>query len=58
MDNYIKMDYSLDDPKDRVAKTEEIIASTPSKDLTSSYLTKMADYITVPTDKNEKKEKY
>ena len=57
MDNYIKMDYSLTDPKDRVTKTEEIIASTPSKDLTTNYLTKMADYLTVPTEKEEKKER-
>ena len=57
MDNYIKMDYSLSDPKDRVTKVEEIIASKPSEDLTPSYLTKMADYITIPAEKEEKKER-
>ena len=57
MDNYIKMDYSLESDSDRVAKTEEIIASTPSERLKSTYLTKMADYLVYNMDKEEKKQR-
>ena len=57
MDEHIKMDYTLEDPIDRVAKTEEIIASTPSERLKPYYLQKMADYVVLAMDKQEKKER-
>lgn len=55
---YIKMDYSLKTAEERVVKAEEIIANTPSDRLTPYYLDKLADYIVLPIDKEERKKKY
>ena len=54
---YIKMDYSLTTPEERKAKVEEIIANTPSERLTPYYLDKLASYLVIPIEKQEKKEK-
>ena len=54
---HIKMDYDLPTAEERVKKVEEIIANTPSEKLTPYYLEKMAEYITEPITKEEKKEK-
>ena len=55
---YIKMDYSLESPQDRVKKVEEIIANTPQSRLTPRYLEKLSDYIIFAMDKEERKKKY
>ncbi len=54
---YIKMDWSLESPQERVAKVEEIIANTPSERLTPRYLEKLADYIVYAMDKEERKQR-
>ena len=54
---YIKMDFSLVTPQERVKKVEEIIANTPSERLTPYYLEKLADYIIFAMDKEERKKK-
>jgi hypothetical protein len=51
---YIKMDWSLENPADRVALVEKIIANTPSEKLNTKYLDKLAEYITYPTKKEER----
>jgi len=55
--SYIKMDWSLETSEERVAKVKEIIANTPSERLTQRYLDKLAEYITFPIDKEERKKK-
>ena len=54
---YIKMDFSIEDPAERVKKVEEIIANTPPERLTQTYLEKLSDYIIFAMDKEEKKQK-
>lgn len=56
-EGYIKMDFTLTSPEERVKKVEEIIANTPAERLTPLYLTKLADYIIYAMDKQEKQEK-
>lgn len=53
---YIKMDYSLETPEERVKKVEEIIANTPEERLTPYYLEKLAEYIVIPINKKERLE--
>lgn len=55
---YIKMDYSLQTAEERNEKVKEIIANTPSERLTPYYLDKLADYIVMPIEKKDRKEKY
>ena len=55
--DHIKMDFELKTPEERIAKVNEIIANTPPEKLTPLYLDKMAEYITAPVTKEEKKEK-
>ena len=52
--DYIKMDWSLQTPEERVQKTKEIIENTPSEKLTPNYLEKMADYIVFAMNKQER----
>ena len=54
---YIKMDYSLETPDDRIRKVQEIIDKTPPSRLTARYLDKLSDYILDASNKQEKKEK-
>ena len=54
---YLKMDFSLELPEERVKKVEEIIANTPSERLTPKYLEKLSDYIVYAMDKQERKQK-
>ena len=54
--SYIKMDWSLELPEERIALVEKIIKSTPPERLTSNYLDKMAEYIIKPETKKEKLE--
>ena len=51
---YIKMDWSLEDPEERINKVKEIISATPPEKLTPYYLEQMATYIIKP--KKEKKQ--
>ena len=55
---YIKMDYSLETAEERKTKVEEIIANTPPEKLTPYYLDKLANYLVIPIEKQEKKQKY
>lgn len=54
-DDYIKMDWSLETNEERIKKVNEIIANTPSNQLNSRYLSKMADYIINTTTRKENK---
>lgn len=55
---YIKMDFTIEDPAARVKKVEEIIANTPPEKLTSTYLKRLADYIVLAMDKQERAQKH
>ena len=55
--SYIKMDFSLETPEERVKKVEEIIANTPPEKLTHTYLEKLTDYIIFAMDKQERKQR-
>ena len=55
--SYIKMDFSLLTPEERVEKVKEIISKTPPERLTPKYLEKLADYIIFAMDKQEKQQK-
>ena len=55
--SYIKMDFSLETPEERVKKVEEIIANTPAERLTPTYLEKLTDYIIFAMDKQERKQR-
>ena len=54
---YIEMDYSLESPSERIEKVKEILANTEEDKLTPYYLNKLADYIVLPIEKKERKEK-
>ena len=56
-ENYIKMDYNLLTAEERLAKVNEILSSTPPEKLTHLYLDKLAEYMTEPITKEEKKQK-
>lgn len=58
MENYIKMDWTLKQPEERVAKVNEIINNTPSEKLTPNYLAKLAEYICYPVEKKERLKNY
>lgn len=51
---YIKMDFNIESPQERVKKVEEIIANTPPERLTHSYLEKLSDYIIFAMEKEER----
>lgn len=58
VEDYIKMDFSLETPEERSALVEKIIKETPPEKLTHKYLEKLADYIIdAMMDKQEKKNK-
>lgn len=58
VEDYIKMDFSLETPEERNALVEKIIKETPPEKLTHKYLEKLADYIIdAMMDKQEKKNK-
>lgn len=52
-EDYIKLDYTLEDSAERVALVEKILATTPPEKLTNQYISKLGDYIL----KIEKKDK-
>lgn len=53
--SHIKMDFSLETPEERTIKVQEIIANTPPEKLTSTYLTKLTDYIILASVKQDAK---
>ena len=55
---YIKLDYTLKDPQERIALVNKIIESLPSEKLTKKYLDIMGEYILDPKTIDERKEKY
>ena len=44
-EQYIKLDYELEDSADRIALVEQILATAPPEKLTNQYLSKLGDYI-------------
>lgn len=53
--NYIKMDFSLESAQERTEHVKKIIANTPPERLNSTYLEKLADYIILAANKEERK---
>lgn len=56
--SYIKMDWTLETPEERIKKAEEIITNTPPERLTQNYLDKLSEYIAYPIEKSERKKGY
>ena len=56
-EKYIKLDYSLQNPVDRVNLVNKIIEVTPKEKMTENYKEILADYIIFAMDKDEKKKK-
>ena len=57
-EKYIKLDYSLEDPADRIALVNKILETIPEDKLTKKYLEEMANYILMLKTKEEKKKQY
>ncbi len=55
--NSIKLDYTIEDPEERVKLVEKIVENAPQSKLTNRYLEILADYIIFAMNKKEKKEK-
>ena len=53
----LKLDFSIESPKERNELVKKIIENTPSEKLTPSYLEILANYIIFAMDKEERKEK-
>ena len=53
----IRLDYSIEDPEERVKLVEKIIENTPQSKLTNRYLEILANYIIFAMSKKEKKQK-
>lgn len=53
--DYIKMDWSIESPQERIELVEKIIANTPPERLTPLYLDKMAEYIIKPETIKERR---
>lgn len=56
-ENIIRLDYSIQDPEERVKLVEKIIANTPQERLTNKYLEILSNYIIFAMTKKEKKQK-
>ena len=54
--NYIKMDFSLESSQERTEHVRKIIANTPPERLNSTYLEKLADYIILAANKEDRKQ--
>ena len=55
--NVLRLDYSLENPEDRVKLVNKIVENTPPQKLNNKYLQILADYIIFAMTKLEKKEK-
>lgn len=53
---YIKLDYSLEDPQDRIALVNRILEESPKRRLTHKYLEILGDYILNPSTIEQRKE--
>lgn len=53
----IKLDYTIQDPQERVQLVNKIVETSPKERLTNKYLQILANYIIFAMDKKEKKEK-
>ena len=53
----IKLDYSIEEPEERVKLVQKIIENTPQERLTNRYLEVLADYIIFAMTKKQKKQK-
>ena len=53
----IKLDYSIEDPQQRVKLVNKIVENTPPDKLNTRYLEILANYIIFAMDKKEKKER-
>ncbi len=56
-EDVIKLDYSIEDPEERVKLVEKIVENTPPSKLTNKYLEILANYIIFAMTKKQKKEK-
>ena len=56
-DENLKLDYTIQDPKERNELVQKIIAQTPESKLTSKYLETLANYLIFAMDKEERKQK-
>lgn len=56
-DKVIRLDYTIQDPAERVELVKKIVENTPQEKLTNKYLQILADYIVFAMDKKQKKEK-
>lgn len=54
---YIKLDYTLSSPEERVELVKKIVENAPQEKLTNKYLEILANYIVFAMNKKEKKEK-
>ncbi len=53
----IKLDYSIEDPKERVKLVNKIVENIPPEEISSRYLEVLADYLVFAMNKKEKKER-
>ena len=53
----IKLDYTIQEPEERVKLVQKIVDNTPQERLTNRYLQILADYIVFAMDKKQKKQK-
>ena len=53
----IKLDYTIQEPEERVKLVQKIVDNTPQERLTNRYLQILADYIVFAMDKEQKKQK-
>lgn len=54
-EKYIKLDYTLEDPAERIALVDKILQSLPPERIKPKYLEKMGDYILMAKTKEERK---
>ena len=57
LQDVIRLDYSIEDPEERVKLVKKIIENTPQSNLTNRYLEILANYIIFAMTKKQKKEK-
>ncbi len=53
----IKLDYSIEDPKQRVKLVNKIVENIPPENISSKYLEVLADYLIFAMNKKEKKQR-
>ena len=57
LEETLRLDYSIEDPEERVELVRKIVENTPQVKLTNKYLEILADYIIFAMTKKQKKEK-